>query len=574
MQHDVTLTSLHLSRFKAFEEFRIDIRDMTVLVGPNNCGKSTILSAFRLLASGLSIARNRKPELLQGPDGTVRGYSINLNDMPTTTGNIHTNLLDIATSLSFGFSNNTSLRIYFPADGGCVFYAHGCDRPINTPTMFKSHFPTTVDHIPTLGPVEAHERLVEPSTIRRGLNSHRASSHFRNFWYQNSDDFEKFSLALHTSWPGITISKPYIDYGGDGSVLYMMCEEDRHHRELFWAGFGFQVWCQLLTHITRAKNSSILIVDEPEIYLHPAVQRQLMHLFRSAGPKIILATHSSELLSEAEPNEIVIVDKGQKTGRRIRQPLQVQRALDVLGSSHNIVLSRLARSRKVCFVEGSDAKLLRSLARKLGYADLANGDDIIFIPIGGLSGWSRIESMKFAFCQAIGESIGLFVILDRDYRCDEEIFAIRTEIARHVPEVFIHERKEIENYLIIPDALARAVKNSQLTASLLIAAMNELEDAVLSQYTARHAEFQKKTGQDSATLHQESLRRFRAKWKMIETQVKLVPGKDFLSSLNQRLQQAGEKALTPSRILDAMKREDVPEDMLSLIQALENFRKG
>lgn len=83
----------------------------------------------------------------------------------------------------------------------------------------------------------------------------------------------------------------------------MFCTEERETREIFWAGFGFQVWCQLLTHVVRHRETNLLIIDEPEIYLHPELQRQMVAMLRDAGPDVLLATHSAEVVGEAEPPE-------------------------------------------------------------------------------------------------------------------------------------------------------------------------------------------------------------------------------------------------------------------------------
>ena len=40
-------------RFKAFQSFRFRLRHFNILVGPNNAGKSTILTAFRILAAAM-----------------------------------------------------------------------------------------------------------------------------------------------------------------------------------------------------------------------------------------------------------------------------------------------------------------------------------------------------------------------------------------------------------------------------------------------------------------------------------------------------------------------------------------
>ena len=40
-------------RFKVFRNFTVNLRSFNILVGPNNAGKSTILAAFRILASAM-----------------------------------------------------------------------------------------------------------------------------------------------------------------------------------------------------------------------------------------------------------------------------------------------------------------------------------------------------------------------------------------------------------------------------------------------------------------------------------------------------------------------------------------
>ena len=48
-------------------------------------------------------------------------------------------------------------------------------------------------------------------------------------------------------------------------------------------------------------SDSIIIIDEPELHLHPELSRRLLHSMRSIKPKnqIWCATHSAELIDEA-----------------------------------------------------------------------------------------------------------------------------------------------------------------------------------------------------------------------------------------------------------------------------------
>ena len=86
----------------------------------------------------------------------------------------------------------------------------------------------------------------------------------------------------------------------------MFCPEERIPREIFWAGFGFQVWCQMLTHVIQSEGASLFLIDEPDIYLHADLQRQLLGLLQNLGPDILIATHSTEIITEAEPDDILL----------------------------------------------------------------------------------------------------------------------------------------------------------------------------------------------------------------------------------------------------------------------------
>lgn len=53
MARTIRLTSLSLRNFRAFEEATIRLAPITILVGPNNAGKSSIISALRVLSNTL-----------------------------------------------------------------------------------------------------------------------------------------------------------------------------------------------------------------------------------------------------------------------------------------------------------------------------------------------------------------------------------------------------------------------------------------------------------------------------------------------------------------------------------------
>jgi predicted ATP-dependent endonuclease of OLD family len=80
------------------------------------------------------------------------------------------------------------------------------------------------------------------------------------------------------------------------------------------------------------KNASLFLIDEPDIYLHSDLQRQLLSILKTLGPDIIIATHSTELISEAEINDILLINKSNSSAKRIKDPSQLQDIFQVLGS--------------------------------------------------------------------------------------------------------------------------------------------------------------------------------------------------------------------------------------------------
>lgn len=63
------ITSIHLQNFKAFESLEQPLRPITLLLGPNNSGKSSILAAVKLLVQTLESHDIDVPLLLNGPLG-------------------------------------------------------------------------------------------------------------------------------------------------------------------------------------------------------------------------------------------------------------------------------------------------------------------------------------------------------------------------------------------------------------------------------------------------------------------------------------------------------------------------
>lgn len=584
---EVRISSIKFTNFKALRNYSVSLSETNILVGPNNAGKSTIISAFRILDVALRRSRRLKAERVPIPNGfSGLGHRVPEHQISVSLENVATDYNAEDSKIEFRLTNRNKLFLYFPHEGGCIIHWKNEGTSVTTPARFKKAFPIHIQVVPVLGPLEHEETFINEDTVKNSLNTHRACRHFRNYWHYFDEGWEDFAEMISSTWPGMKISKPELDI--PNRKLSMFVSEERIDREVYWSGFGFQIWCQLLTHLSRSGDSSIVIIDEPEIYLHPDVQRQLLSILRGIGADILLATHSVEIMGEADPTEILLVSKGGRSAKRLKDIEGIQIALESLGSAQNVTLTHLARTKKILFVEGmGDYKSIRRFAKNLGLNDLASGNNLTAFESGGFASWEKIKSFAWGVKNTIDSKMKLFAVYDRDYYCEEEIDIILDSLKSELTHAHYHQRKEIENYLLVIPVLERVLtkqidirnrrsggdeKIGKGIRELLEEITSKLKVSVQSQYISKRIIFMQGRGLDTASISMDAIRVFEEIWLSIDSRMEIVPGKTTIRQLRQMVQEEYKVNLTDVQIIDEFRREEIPHDLRQLIDKLETFR--
>ena len=183
----------------------------------------------------------------------------------------------------------------------------------------------------------------------------------------------------------------------------------------------------------------------------------------------------------------------------------------------------------------------------------------------------------------------LAAVFDRDYFPKEEIEAIHRDLGGSLALFHIHDRKELENYLLVPVAIDRAVEKAKKdrerrngtnvpsipsSADLLMELTVPCRQYVQSQYVGKYLDFMRRTSPkvDSATSTARILEWFDKEWGDLSARLMIVPGKDIFSRLNAKLGELAGIAVTPGAVISEMKPEEIPSDMVKLLHALEEFR--
>jgi hypothetical protein len=571
------LQRLALQNFMAFERFRLDLRGDAFLAGPNNAGKSTLIAAVRAAAHMLRIAMRRNPvESFLDRREEVLGYSFADTQVGLDAANLRHEFREVETRLSARFRNGSVVTAVWPEaeDSDAFFFLQQGRASINNVRQARDAFPD-VGTIPVLAPVENEEESLTTKYVRDNLDGRLASRHFRNQLLLLSDappgeDLDAF-LEFARPWLSEIEIKELSQHTGQRTVvldLYYTEPERRAMKELTWAGDGLQIWLQLLLHVFRLRARDAIVLDEPDVFLHPDLQRRLVWLLESLPAQTITATHSSEVLVEASPGSVVWIDKMRRSSVSSPTDSELSDLTRSLGTQFNIRLARALRARCVLFVEGKDAKTLRQFARAIGAPHLASERGIAIIPLQGFDNWTHIEPFAWMNEALLEQSVEVFALLDRDYRPESECRALRERLRKVNVHCHVWRRKELESYLLETATIARlSGAGEPWIEDALASAAEEYEDEVFAQIAAdaiRRFRHDQKT--QAIT---EARKLFREAWHDRSARKWLAPPELVLHGLNRRLADAGLATTSFDALARQISADELATEAASFLERIE-----
>lgn len=233
---------------------------------------------------------------------------------------------------------------------------------------------------------------------------------------------------------------------------------------------GEQEVIKILFDVARKEiKHSIVIVDEPELHLHPTLTFKLIESLKDIGEntnQYIFLTHSADLIGTyfATGNAYFIDSK--KTGAN-----QAHRLSDLNHSHKEIVqlvganLGLFAVGKKIIFVEGEESSI-----DKLTYSKLAEKyfPEAKVIPVGSVMSVHAMHELEVQIRNSIF-GIDFFMIRDKDGLSDEQITVLEEN-----GKIKCLKKRHIENYFLDSEILYKVVKrlyldtqNPQLTRQFI-----------------------------------------------------------------------------------------------------------
>lgn len=548
------LRKLLLNNFGPFRSYEIEFTEedavCVLLTGKNNEGKSTVLNAIKLLDSATRVLNQTKQEIRIGDDFM---YKLLLQDTAAiNTGRMIHNYEERRAEIRGEFADDLVVTVYLDPSKDLVYADYAGRVPVDVKQIFG--------FIPALGLLNEDEEVITKSSyLRASLNTSLAPRHLRNHLFQilTPEEFALVKEIVNSSWEGIELLN--FEFGERGDRIYCYYKEYRFTRELSWAGQGLQVWIQIITHLVRLRNSSILILDEPEINLHPEKQSELVRVLREYyGGSILIATHSVELMNNVHVSHIINVQKRQSRPQvkstADRNYLELVRSQ--VGSHFNFIASQFEYVDIIVFTEDiADFKIIDLLAKAYDIREKAFN-----IPLYGFSEYRKSVAYKRAYELLIGKQIEYSVVLDRDYYPEEYLQGVKNNLDDEGIRTVFTPGKEIENLFLYPPLLNRLVPpacRGELKG-FLDDAFQESYLACNGNYVSLHQQFLSKR-LDVKTIIQDFVPKFDKIWKDPQERFKIIAGKHLLKSFRTFYRERLKENLSDAFLTHELAKARIPE---------------
>lgn len=313
------LTQLDLRHFKCFEQLHLPLSPLTLLSGTNASGKSSVLQALVLLHQTMREHEWSLRLMLNG-ESVQLGTVSDIVDKVYGRRECEIGLVDGEASYQWMFTGERtemSMGVKRVVTNGV---------PIDDPTQLRYLLsPKTTSSLPErlknltyltaerMGPREMYSMEDPQITPVVGPSGEDAAS----VLYAKRDEHVCEALALPDAssrnllqqvearmrafFPGCRLEMQSVPHANAVTLGLRTSDDTDFHRPVH-AGFGITQILPIVIAALAAKSEDLLLIENPEVHLHPAAQVQMGQFLAKvahSGIQVILETHSDHILNGA-----------------------------------------------------------------------------------------------------------------------------------------------------------------------------------------------------------------------------------------------------------------------------------
>ncbi|MDV5862505.1 DUF3696 domain-containing protein [Pseudomonas mendocina] len=313
------LNALHLKSFKCFEELDLPLGNLTVLSGINGGGKSSVIQSLVLLAqtlderewsrslllNGASLALGNASDVINQTTGRRQlclGASANDRKVVWTFTAADRRTMEL--SLSSAEVNGEALDIsgairwLLPEAeaSGCVVAQH-----LKSISWLSAERMGPRELLPLLD-AHHHRRVGIRGELAAGLLHWRESDSVPERLLIEGEPptlFHQVRARMRHFFPGCDFQILPIE-GASAISLRLRSNARSDFQRPQNVGFGLTQLFPVLVELLAAAPGDVVIVENPEVHLHPRAQQdigELLALVASCGVQVIVETHSDHVLN-------------------------------------------------------------------------------------------------------------------------------------------------------------------------------------------------------------------------------------------------------------------------------------
>ena len=566
------IQKLVIKNFRCYENSTITFNGTSILVGKNNAGKSTLIGALKIISS---ITRKYRALRFVTPPYWVSnvdtyGVSPNVENMNISDCGIFYLYGNPPAIIEAQFSNGTSVKAY--VGEGLAIFALLFDEngiPIHNSKEAKCVDIPIVEVLPQISAVLDSEKVIKKATVDGNRSTRLASRNFRNQLFYYKEAFPAFKNLVESTWEELQVKPVESIFQNDGQILQFFVRVRAFEAELGWMGHGLQMWIQTMWFISQCPSNSIVVLDEPDVYMHADLQRRLVRLITPMFPQIIIATHSLEIIEEVPSDCIIPIDSLKRKINSIGDETVLYTISEELGCPLNIDLARIFISNRFIIWDGgdSDRAILSAFQSVLYPQDL---HPLITYPKAYVGGWNDWEkSITIASIFSLNKiPVELFCISNSGFHTIKEIQEREEDASSRGINLHVWTKNEIDNYAININVICRYLEAVSRTGEVNKITIIEKIKEILSSY---YKKIEKAVcGEDGKTKDNEVYFR-------LDEPLNIISGKAFFKTLSTWTYKEFGVRISARKIVPYFSENEIPQEIKDVIESLmkgEKFKQS
>jgi predicted ATPase len=340
------ITCVHLVNFKCFKDLTVNLGPFTVLIGPNDSGKSALMEGISLIAElGHVFARDvglvhqlesqkQMPRTMQTAELERRLQAV----FTVVDNHLKQRRIDLESYICKGTQGDTEIALQDREAGKDVHLSYARKGPIVfsvIPAGGQSQEggggpPSNPWSDPWFGRVVAARAYIHfnPAALKRDSKISDSSfaedgqgfpTYLENLLRKDRPAFFEMEKAFYARFPQYANIK--VEKVGDQNALQFELKGGG----VLWAhqvSDGAVLYLAFMAMSFHPSPPSIYLIEEPETGVHPsglkAIVDALRHLV-DRGKQVIVATHSPHLLDLVKPEEVRIFTRNKQLEIEVKE---------------------------------------------------------------------------------------------------------------------------------------------------------------------------------------------------------------------------------------------------------------